>query len=125
IGCKRILFSNNYYPTLAQDHVHVVTERIAEVTPTGVIAADGTRHAADVIIYGTGFDAQDFLSSIDVTGRAGVKLATQWAGGAHGYLGIYAPNFPNLLISYGPNTNLGGGSIIYMLEAQARHMRQA
>jgi len=125
IGCKRILFSNNYYPTLARDHVQVVTERIAEITPTGVIAADGTRHDADVIIYGTGFDAQDFLSSIDVTGRAGVKLATQWTDGAHAYLGIYAPHFPNLFITYGPNTNLGGGSIIYMLEAQARHMRQA
>ncbi len=124
IGCKRILFSNNYYPTLALPHVHVVTERISEVTPTGVVAADGSVHDADVIIYGTGFDAQDFLSSIDVTGRDGTKLATQWVDGAHAYLGIHAPRFPNLLISYGPNTNLGGGSIIYMLEAQARHMRQ-
>jgi len=124
MGCKRILFSNDYYPTLGQDHVHVVTERIAEVTATGVIAADGTEHAADVIVYGTGFDAQDFLASIDVTGRQGTKLADQWSEGAHAYLGMYAPRFPNLLISYGPNTNLGGGSIIYMLEAQARHMRQ-
>ncbi|HWV27607.1 MAG TPA: NAD(P)/FAD-dependent oxidoreductase [Aeromicrobium sp.] len=124
MGCKRILFSNNYYPTLMRDHVDVVTERIAEVTPTGVVAADGSTYEADVIIYGTGFDAQDFLSSIDVTGRHGTKLAEQWSDGAHAYLGIYAPNFPNLLISYGPNTNLGGGSIVYMLEAQARHMRQ-
>lgn len=124
MGCKRILFSNNYYPTLAQDHVDVVTDAITEVRPTGVVTADGTHHDADVIIYGTGFDSQDFLSSIDVTGRNGIKLAEQWVDGAHAYLGIYAPNFPNLLISYGPNTNLGGGSIIYMLEAQARHMRQ-
>jgi hypothetical protein len=34
------------------------------------------------------------------------------------------PHFPNLLIMYGPNTNTGGGSIIYFLEAQARYLRE-
>jgi cation diffusion facilitator CzcD-associated flavoprotein CzcO len=125
IGCKRILFSNDYYPALTQPHVRVETTRIERVTPTGVVTADGTTHEVDVIVYGTGFDAQDFLSSIDVVGAGGRSLAEQWTGGARAYLGIYVPHFPNLLISYGPNTNLGGGSIIYMLEAQARHMRQA
>lgn len=124
IGCKRILFSNNFYPTVNRDDVDVVAERIERVTPTGIVTADGAEHEVDVIIYGTGFEAQDFLSSIDITGRGGQKLATQWTDGAHAYLGVHAPGFPNLLISYGPNTNLGGGSIIYMLEAQARHMVQ-
>lgn len=130
IGCKRILFSNNYYPALTQPHVHLETDRITRITPTGVVTADSaggpeTEHEVDVIVYGTGFDSQDFLASIDITGREGRKLASQWTDGARAYLGIYVPHFPNLLISYGPNTNLGGGSIIYMLEAQARHMRQA
>ena len=125
VGCKRILFSNNYYPTLTEPHVHVETDRISRVTATGLETADGTQHEADVIIYGTGFDSQDFLGSIDVVGRGGRRLADQWTDGARAYLGIYVLHFPNLLISYGPNTNLGGSSIIYMLEAQARHMRQA
>ncbi|MEO6472851.1 MAG: 4-hydroxyacetophenone monooxygenase, partial [Aeromicrobium sp.] len=124
IGCKRILFSNNYYPALAKPHVDVVTSAIESITPKGVRTADGVEHEVDVIIYGTGFDSQDFLASIDITGKGGQKLAEQWSQGAHAYLGMYVPNFPNLLVSYGPNTNLGGGSIIYMLEAQAAHMRQ-
>jgi cation diffusion facilitator CzcD-associated flavoprotein CzcO len=125
IGCKRILFSNEFYPALAQDNVHVVTQPITKVTPTTVVDADGVEHEVDAIVYATGFDTQDFLQSIDITGTGGQKLATQWADGAHAYLGMYVPNFPNLFVTYGPNTNLGGGSIIYMLEAQARHMRQA
>lgn len=125
VGCKRILFANSYYPAIAQPHVDLVTEAIAEITPTGVVTSDGAVHDVDVIIYATGFDAQEFLESIDITGIAGQKLASQWTDGAHAYLGIYVPSFPNLLLSYGPNTNLGGGSIIYMLEAQARHIRQA
>ncbi|WP_332662763.1 flavin-containing monooxygenase [Aeromicrobium sp.] len=124
IGCKRILFSNEFYPALAQDNVDVVTHAITSVTPKGVVDADGTEHEVDAIIYATGFDTQDFLQSIDITGTRGQKLATQWADGAHAYLGMYVPNFPNLFVTYGPNTNLGGGSIIFMLEAQARHMRQ-
>ncbi len=102
-----------------------MTDAITRITPAGVETADGTTHEVDVIIYATGFDAQEFLESIDITGVRGQKLATQWADGARAYLGIYVPNFPNLLVTYGPNTNLGGGSIIYMLEAQARSMRQA
>ncbi|GAA0189597.1 NAD(P)/FAD-dependent oxidoreductase [Aeromicrobium sp. Leaf291] len=124
IGCKRILFSNNFYPTLERDHVDVVADRIVRVLPQGVETADGTVHEVDVIVYGTGFDSQDFLSSIDVRGAGGEPLAERWTDGAHAHLGMYVPGFPNLFVSYGPNTNLGGGSIIYMLEAQARHMRQ-
>lgn len=125
IGCKRILFSNEFYPALAQANVDVITSAVTQVTPDGVIDADGNEHKVDAIVYATGFDAQDFLESIDITGVGGQKLATQWTDGAHAYLGMYVPNFPNLFVTYGPNTNLGGGSIIYMLEAQARHMRQA
>ena len=125
IGCKRILFSNEFYPALAQDNVDVVTHAVTSVTPKGVVDSEGTEHEVDAIVYATGFDSQDFLQSIDITGTRGQKLATQWADGAHAYLGMYVPNFPNLFVTYGPNTNLGGGSIIFMLEAQARHMRQA
>lgn len=125
IGCKRILFSNEFYPALTQPHVDVVTRPIARITPAGVLDADGIEHEVDAIVYATGFDTQDFLESIDITGAGGRRLADQWKDGAHAYLGMYVPHFPNLLVTYGPNTNLGGGSIIYMLEAQARHMRQA
>ena len=124
IGCKRILFSNDFYPALAEPTVEVVTEAVTEVRPHAVVDATGREHPADVVVYATGFDSQDFLDSIDVTGADGEKLATRWADGAHAYLGMYVPGFPNLFVTYGPNTNLGGGSIIYMLEAQARHMRQ-
>src|SRR5687767_9202154 len=124
IGCKRILFSNEFYPALAEPTVEVVTEAVTEVRPHAVVDATGREHPVDVVVYATGFDSQDFLDSIDVTGADGEKLATRWADGAHAYLGIYVPVFPNLFVTYGPNTNLGGGSIIYMLEAQARHMRQ-
>jgi cation diffusion facilitator CzcD-associated flavoprotein CzcO len=125
LGCKRILFTNEYLPALAQPNVAVETARISEITERGVRTADGTEHAADVLVYGTGFAATDFLGRLEVRGLDGRSLQEAWSGGARAYLGITVPGFPNMFCVYGPNTNLGAGSIIYMLERQARYIRQA
>ncbi|MEV6061157.1 flavin-containing monooxygenase [Nocardia asteroides] len=122
IGCKRMLFSDNYLPALAAPNVEVSTDKITEITPGGVRTADGRDHEVDVIIWGTGFKTTEFLAPMDITGAAGRPLAQEWRAGAHAYYGITVPGFPNLCIMYGPNTNTGGGSIIYFLEAQADYI---
>jgi cation diffusion facilitator CzcD-associated flavoprotein CzcO len=118
MGCKRILISNDYYPALAQSNVQIVAETIQEFTPTGIVTADGREHGCDVLIYGTGFTATDFLAPMRITGRDGLELNQAWKAGAEAYKGISVSGFPNLFILYGPNTNLGHNSIIYMLESQ-------
>jgi cation diffusion facilitator CzcD-associated flavoprotein CzcO len=125
IGCKRILFSSNYFPALAQPNVDVVTDGIAEITEKGVRTKDGVLHEVDVIIYGTGFAATDFLGPMHVTGAGGRELKDEWSSGAHAYLGITVPDFPNLFMVYGPNTNTGSASIIAFEESQAGYIRQA
>ena len=124
MGCKRILMSNDYYPALAKDHVDVINHGIASVDATGLTDTDGTHHQADVIIYGTGFRATDFLTPMTVIGRDGQDLNQAWQDGAEAYLGITVRGFPNLFMLYGPNTNLGHNSIIYMLESQIHYVRQ-
>ena len=124
IGCKRILMSNDYYPALAQDHVEVINQGISEVTATGVVDSEGQHHDVDVIIYGTGFKATDFLTPMTITGRDGIALNDAWKDGAEAYLGISVNGFPNLFMLYGPNTNLGHNSIIYMLESQIHYVQQ-
>lgn len=121
LGCKRVVIDSGFYPALTRPDVDVVTDGIVRITPGGVETAAGT-HEADTIVYATGFRATEFLAPIEVTGRAGRPLAEQWRGGAHAYLGISVPNFPNLFLLYGPNTNLGHNSIIYMIECQVRHV---
>ncbi|GAA5066801.1 flavin-containing monooxygenase [Nocardia callitridis] len=124
-GCKRALFSNDYFPALGQPNVTVETTSIEAITPTGVRTSDGVDHDVDVIVYGTGFKGTEFLAPMNIHGIGGRKLADVWgAEGARAYLGISVPDFPNLFMMYGPNTNVGSGSIIYMLESQARYIRQ-
>jgi cation diffusion facilitator CzcD-associated flavoprotein CzcO len=118
MGCKRVLFSNDWYPALARPDVELVTDPIERIAPGGVVTADGTSRPADVIIYGTGFQTLDFLTPMSVTGLHGRDLHETWREGAQAYLGITVSGFPNFFMLYGPNTNLGGNSIIYMLEGQ-------
>lgn len=118
LGCKRILISNDYYPALQQPQTEVVNEAIREVSERGVITADGREREVDVLIYGTGFAASDFLAPMRIRGLGGLDLNQAWRDGAEAYKGISVHGFPNLFLLYGPNTNLGHNSIIYMLESQ-------
>ena len=124
-GCKRILLSNNWFPTLARDDVTVVTEPIDHLVPDGVVTADGRTHPADVVVFGTGFRTTEFLGAIRVTGADGRELADVWSAGATAYLGITVPGFPNCFLLYGPNTNLGHNSILFMVEQQVNYVLQA
>jgi cation diffusion facilitator CzcD-associated flavoprotein CzcO len=121
-GCKRILLSSEYLSTLSRPNVELVTTPIRELTAAGVRTEDGAEYAADVLIYGTGFAATEFLSPMRIAGRGGLALNDAWREGASAYYGLAVPDFPNFFILYGPNTNLGHNSIIYMLESQIAHV---
>jgi cation diffusion facilitator CzcD-associated flavoprotein CzcO len=121
IGCKRIMITDDWYPTLTRPNVELVTDRIAEVTASGVRTADGRERPADVLVLATGFRSHDFVAPLEIT--AGDRtLADTWGAEPRAYLGITVPGFPNLFLLYGPNTNGGTGSVIYTVEAAMGHV---
>lgn len=124
-GCKRILFSSSYLPALQRPNVDVVVERIARIEPDAVVTEDGRRREVDAIVWGTGFHAAEPVVPMRVHGRDGVELQQAWSDGARAHLGLTVAGFPNLFLMYGPNTNLGVGSIIVMIEAQAGYVVSA
>ena len=124
-GCKRILFSSYWLPTLQRENVELVTEAITKIVPKGVQTSDGRVREVDCIIWGTGFRTIDFMFPMTITGVGGQTLEKAWAGSPHAYLGLSVPGFPSLFVMYGPNTNTSGGSIIHFLEAQAGYVRRA
>ncbi len=124
-GCKRLLISNDYYPALGRTNVSVITDGIREVTARGVVTQDGTEHAVDAIIYGTGFKVQDPIPPKTVYGKGGQDLAEVWKQGPEAYMGINVAGFPNFFMLMGPNTGLGHNSMVFMIESQAHYIVQA
>ena len=122
IGCKRILLSSTYYPAITGKNARVVTEQITGISPNGIVTADGVKHEVDTIVYATGFKTRGFVAPMKVRGVEGQDLNEFWADGPQAYLGMSVPKFPNFFVMYGPNTNFGGGSIVYVLESQARYI---
>jgi cation diffusion facilitator CzcD-associated flavoprotein CzcO len=122
IGCKRVIISSDYYPALTRDDVSLVTAGIAEIRERSVVDAAGVEHAADAIVYGTGFKVVDALADRRILGRGGRKIQDAWAGGVEAYYGVVTSGFPNLFFLLGPNTGLGHNSVVFMIESQARYV---
>jgi len=125
LGCKRVLFSNDYYPALTRPNVDVVTSEIERIDARGIVTTAGRRHDVDVIVYGTGFRAQDGVSPVKIFGSGGASLDDAWRSGSGAYLGTSVAGFPNLFILIGPNTGTGHGSMVYMIESQINYVLDA
>jgi cation diffusion facilitator CzcD-associated flavoprotein CzcO len=121
-GCKRVLISNDFYPTLARPNVELVTDAIKEIRAHSIVTADNVERPVDVLIYGTGFRVTDLLLGTRITGRGGVEIHDAWKERVSAYLGITVAGFPNLFLLLGPNTGLGHNSVVLMIEAQVRYV---
>jgi cyclohexanone monooxygenase len=106
-GAKRPSLEQGYYEVFNQDNVELVDVReepIAEITATGV-RTRSRHYALDILVLATGFDASTGgLTQIDIRGLSGRRLADTWESGVRTHLGIAIPDFPNLLMLYGPQS---------------------
>lgn len=142
LGCKRVLITNDWYPTIQKPNVRIVSNRIQRLTPNSIVTYDGDEYPVDVIIWSTGFLVQKF--PLAIYGEKGISLIDQWAETMQvsipdrrvdiellpfpflqAYRGVTVPNFPNLFLLLGPNTGLGHNSIIVMIEAQVHYIAEA
>lgn len=123
IGCKRVLFSNDFYPSLIRHQTTLHSTPIASVEADGWRLADGALVRLDAIVCATGFQPLRLRDDVDLRGRGGLRLAEAWADRPVAHLGIGVAGFPNLFFLLGPNTALGHNSVIYMIESQVRHIQ--
>jgi 4-hydroxyacetophenone monooxygenase len=121
---KRTLQDNgSWLRTLTRDNVELVRDGVDHIEADAVVATDGTRYRADVLVYATGFRVNDMLSSLEVHGRNGIELHEVWGQRPSAYLGMTVPGFPNFFCLYGPGTNLAsGGSLIFHSECEVRYI---
>ena len=118
LGCKRILFANNYYPALQADNTNLIPHGLVEVDGNTVIAANGERHDVDVIIWGTGFEVSHPPIGRKVIDANGNRLSDLWKDSSpEAFLGATMKDVPNAFLVLGPNV-LVYDSFIGLAEAQ-------
>jgi cation diffusion facilitator CzcD-associated flavoprotein CzcO len=122
LGCRRIIYSSDYFPALMQPHAELVTDAIVRITPGGIVTADGRERTLDALVCATGFDTVHLLSSLQVTGQDGVTLQDAWSQGPEAFRGVSVAGFPNLFLLLGPNTGTGHTSTLLYIEPQVQHV---
>lgn len=118
VGCKRILFANNYYPALQAANTSLIPHGLVKVEGNTVVAANGARHEVDVIIWGTGFEVSHPPIGKKLHNVNGERLSDLWKDTSpEAYLGTNMTNVPNAFLMLGPNV-LVYDSFIGLAEAQ-------
>ncbi len=124
-GCKRLLMTSDYYPALQRDNCTLVTWPIARIAPQGIRTVEGVEHRFDCIVFATGFDVSKTGSPVPVTGLDGRVLADEWSGGAYAYRSVAVSGYPNLYVTFGPNSGPGHSSALVYMEAQIDYITDA
>ncbi|KAG7452053.1 FAD/NAD-binding domain-containing protein [Guyanagaster necrorhizus] len=115
VACRRLTPGPGYLEALCEDNVDFVPSPIKTITPTGIETEDGDHKELDVIVCATGFDTSWRLPFI---GRNGTNLSDKFASQPKSYLSIAIDGFPNWFQALGPNSGVGAGSLLLLMERQ-------
>ena len=124
LGCKRLIYSNDYLRALGRPNTELVTQGISRITATGIQTTDGRQRELDALVCATCFDTVHLLSSVQVQGRNGLTLQAAWADGPEAFHDITVAGFPNLFLMLEPNTATGHTSTLLFIEPAVRYAIQ-
>lgn len=120
-GCRRLTPGPGYLEALTDDKVDVIFSGIAEVDAEGIRTLDGQHRPVDAIVCATGFDTT-FQPRFPIVGRSGISLAEKWKEVPETYIAVTTDDFPNYFITLGPNSALGAGNLLVLIEKQVDYI---
>ncbi|KAL7756940.1 hypothetical protein ACKLNR_013933 [Fusarium oxysporum f. sp. zingiberi] len=74
----------------------------------------------DILIWGTGFDMNDFGGHFNIIGENGVLLSQIWKDNPESYRSVAVTGFPNLFLTLGPNSTSYWSNITTVVEIQIK-----
>jgi len=121
-GCKRLVFSTDFYEKIQEPNAELVTSAIERIEPRGVRTADARLHELDVLVLATGFEAQAYVRPMRLTTEAGADIDQVWKSGPEALRTVTVPGFPNYFMMVGPYTPIGNFPLISTSEIQASYV---
>ena len=124
---RRLIVDNKWYKTLLEPNVDLVPQAVESFTSDGIRATDGVERPVDVVVAAVGFSVSKYLWPVEYVGPGGVTLEDVWdkGSGPMAYLGMTIPEFPNLFVLYGPNSQARTGSLPSWIEIWSRYVAQS
>ena len=116
VGCRRLTPGPGYLEALTEDNVDFVSTPIKRITSTGIELTDGRRIELDVIVCATGFDVAA-APPFPVVGLDDQTLQSRFSPYPEAYLSLAVDSFPNFFLMMGPNSAIGSGSLVRMIES--------
>lgn len=117
-GCKRPLFSTDYYPAVQRENVELIGRGVSTLTEDSIVDVEGKLYPIDIVIWATGFEPTKMMGNLVITGKDGRVLSQEWSEVPHAYFGTMVEGFPNFFMICGPNG--GGASVTDMVETQTK-----
>ncbi|EIW53862.1 FAD/NAD-P-binding domain-containing protein [Trametes versicolor FP-101664 SS1] len=124
VACRRLTPGPGYLEALCEDNVEFISAPIKRITEKGIETADGKHQDLDVLFCATGYDTS-FQLPLKIVGRGGVDINDRWLPHPVSYLSVAVDGFPNMFISFGPNSGVGSGSLLALIEYQVMYAVQA
>lgn len=121
--CRRLTPGPGYLEALVQSNVDVISIPIQQIVEDGIITSDGTHRQVDTIACATGFNTS-FTSRYPVYGINGTTLAQRWETVPETYLSVATDGFPNFFNYLGPNSGLGTGNLLVLIEKMADYFTE-
>lgn len=119
---RRLVVDNEWYKSLQQDNVELLTDGIDCIRETSIVSKDGTEREYDLIVLAAGFQTERYLHPVDYIGRGGTRLNDLWSkDGPRAHLTMSLPGYPNFFMFYGPNAAARAGSFHSWLEIFTRY----
>ncbi|EOR06757.1 flavin-containing monooxygenase [Acinetobacter genomosp. 15BJ] len=125
LGCKRPMFSNNWYAALVKPNVSVLFQGLSHITEHGVVGEDGKEIKVDTIIFGTGYAVAEPAIYKIIKGVDGRSLSEIWQRQPRAYMGMSIYGFPNMFMMLGPNSQNTVGSVMWTAEQQSVYISKA
>jgi 4-hydroxyacetophenone monooxygenase len=120
-GEKRILVDDGTWAkTISRENVSI--EKFKEIAiSSNIITTEKTSNKFDHIVFCTGYVTDNFVGGAQIKNSDGIELSESWKVRPQAYAGVTVPDFRNLYLVYGPNTNgVVNGNIFWFIEQQAK-----
>lgn len=127
VGCRRVMVSDTFYPSLLKENVHFHPSQVKCVSSKNkrnLLTGDDESVEVDMVILATGYSYHEWIRPLQITNHVNEELVNVWqTSNVRGrYFGLATSDFPNFFHLFGPASRPGQGALSTVAELQVSNL---